>query len=74
MRQRFRKPSPAFSGVRPYWSSPTGCATVEAADKIIVLSGGQVAEEGSPSDLMSRNGLFHHMVELQKQSAGWKLR
>ena len=48
--------------------------TVEAADKIIVLSGGQVAEEGSPSDLMSRNGLFRHMVELQKQSAGWKLR
>jgi len=48
--------------------------TVEAADKIIVLSGGQVAEEGSPSDLMSRNGLFRHMVELQKQSSGWRLR
>ena len=48
--------------------------TVEAADKIVVLSGGQVAEKGSPSDLMNRNGLFRHMVELQRQSAGWRLK
>lgn len=48
--------------------------TVEAADKIIVLSDGQVVEEGSPTELMSRDGLFRHMVELQRQSAGWRLK
>lgn len=48
--------------------------TVEAADKIIVLSEGQVAEEGSPAELMSQNGLFHRMVELQRQSSGWSLK
>ena len=48
--------------------------TVVAADKIIVLSDGQVVEEGAPTELMSRDGLFRHMVELQRQSAGWRLK
>ena len=48
--------------------------TVEAADKIIVLKEGRVAEEGTPADLMKKGGLFERMVELQKQSAGWKLK
>ena len=47
--------------------------TVEAADKIVVLADGSVAEQGSPSELMAKRGLFHRMVELQRQSAGWKL-
>ncbi len=47
--------------------------TVESADKIVVLSDGHVAEEGTPDELLSRDGLFRHMVELQRQSAGWKL-
>ena len=48
--------------------------TVEAADHIIVLSDGQVAEEGSPAELMNQNGLFCRMVELQRQSLGWRLK
>ena len=47
--------------------------TVEAADKIVVLADGRVAEQGSPSELMAKRGLFRRMVELQRQSAGWKL-
>lgn len=47
--------------------------TVEAVDKIIVLADGRVAEEGSPAELMRQGGLYRHMVELQRQSAGWKL-
>ena len=47
--------------------------TVEAADKIIVLAGGRVAEAGAPSELLEQGGLFRRMVELQRQSAGWKL-
>ena len=48
--------------------------TVEAADKIVVLAGGRVAEEGAPTQLMEKGGLYHRMVELQRQSAGWKLK
>ena len=47
--------------------------TVEAADKIIVLADGRVAEEGTPAELMDKNGLYRRMVELQRQSSAWKL-
>ena len=47
--------------------------TVEAADKIVVLADGRVAEEGTPAELMAQNGLYRRMVELQRQSAGWRL-
>lgn len=47
--------------------------TVEAADKIVVLADGRVAEEGTPAELMDKNGLYRRMVELQRQSTGWRL-
>ena len=47
--------------------------TVQAADKIVVLADGRVAEQGAPAALMARGGLFRHMVELQQQSADWRL-
>lgn len=47
--------------------------TVEAADKIVVLADGRIAEEGTPAELMDKNSLYRHMVELQRQSAGWRL-
>ena len=47
--------------------------TVEAADKIVVLADGKAAEQGSPTELMEKGGLFRRMVELQRQSASWKL-
>lgn len=47
--------------------------TVEAADKIVVLADGKVAEDGSPQELMEKGGLFRRMVELQRQSAKWQL-
>ena len=47
--------------------------TVEAADKIVVLAGGRVAEEGAPAQLMASGGLFCRMAELQRQSAQWQL-
>ncbi len=47
--------------------------TVEAADKVVVLEGGRVVEQGAPSDLMAREGLFARMVGLQRQSAEWAL-
>ena len=47
--------------------------TVEAADRIIVLAEGRVAEEGTPAELMDKNGLYRRMVELQRQSSAWQL-
>ena len=47
--------------------------TVQAADKIVVLDGGRVAEQGSPAELLARGGLFARMVHLQTESASWAL-
>ena len=48
--------------------------TVEAADKIVVLADGRVAEEGSPSELIAKeNSLFRRMTQLQNDSAGWSI-
>lgn len=46
--------------------------TVEAADKVVVLVDGQVAEEGNPEELLKKpDGFFKRMAELQSDSAGW---
>jgi len=42
--------------------------TVENADKIVVLSGGTVAEMGTPEELVKQNGTFAQMVRLQNES------
>ena len=47
--------------------------TVAGADHIVVLENGPVAEQGTPAELMERGGLYRRMVELQSESARWKL-
>ena len=48
--------------------------TVEAADKIVVLKDGKVAEQGSPKELYANeNGIFRRMADLQAKSAEWSV-
>ncbi|MDD4849967.1 MAG: ABC transporter ATP-binding protein [Gemmiger sp.] len=47
--------------------------TVANADKIVVLQGGVVAEQGSPAALDATGKIYPHMKEIQQQSAAWKL-
>ena len=47
--------------------------TVAGADHIVVLENGRAVQQGSPSELMEQGGLYRHMVELQSESARWKL-
>ena len=48
--------------------------TVEAADKIIVLKDGRVAEEGSPNALRNKkDSLFAQMLRLQTAEAAWSV-
>lgn len=47
--------------------------TVMAADHVVVLDGERVAEQGSPVELLARDGLFARMVRLQTESADWAL-
>ena len=45
--------------------------TVTGADKIVVLSDGVVAEQGSPKELLSKDGIFKRMSDLQMESQEW---
>ena len=47
--------------------------TVAGADQVVVLSGGIVAEQGSPAELYARKGLYTHMVDLQSASRNWTI-
>ena len=47
--------------------------TVAGADKIVVLDGGTVAEQGTPDSLIQKKGIYARMVQLQTQSQDWKL-
>ena len=47
--------------------------TVAGANHIVVLENGRVAQQGSPAQLMAEGGLYRHIVELQNESAQWKL-
>lgn len=47
--------------------------TVAGADKIVVLSEGCVAEEGTPDELYRKDGIYSHMVKIQNESQNWVL-
>ena len=47
--------------------------TIAGANQIVVLSGGVVAESGTPEALLEKKGIYFHMTELQKESQSWAL-
>ena len=47
--------------------------TVAGADHIVGLEDGHVAQQGSPAELIEQGGLYRRMVELQTESARWRL-
>ncbi|SHN70491.1 ABC transporter ATP-binding protein [Desulfitobacterium chlororespirans] len=47
--------------------------SVENCDQIIVLREGRIAETGRHRELMDLNGLYRHLVELQRASAAWEV-
>ena len=47
--------------------------TVAGTDKIVVLSGGVVSQQGAPAELEAQNGIYRHMLELQQRTGAWKM-
>ena len=47
--------------------------TVAGADHIVVLEDGHVVQQPPPAELMEQGGLYRRMVELQSESAQWRL-
>ncbi|WP_296690520.1 ABC transporter ATP-binding protein [Treponema sp. UBA6852] len=46
--------------------------TVASADKIVVLKNGVVAEQGSPSELLEKGGVYSKMISTQLKASEWK--
>lgn len=42
--------------------------TITDTDKIVVLYGDYVAQQGSPEELLQQGGLFKHMAEMQNKA------
>ena len=47
--------------------------TVQDADSIVVLSNGEVAEQGTHDQLMARQELYYNMWNEYQKSVAWKL-
>ncbi len=45
-------------------------ATVQRADRIVVLDRGRIVEQGTHADLLRRRGLYRELFDLQFASAG----
>ena len=58
------------SGRLDPWACSPGCrlATVRSADRIVVMSQGAVAEQGSHAELLALGGIYASLVE--RQSGG----
>ncbi|MFC4601893.1 ABC transporter ATP-binding protein [Cohnella hongkongensis] len=48
--------------------------TIQQADKIIVLEQGRLAEEGTHAELLSRQGLYARLWQLQMNTDGWRVK
>ena len=47
--------------------------TVAGADKIVVLSDGVVAEQGTPDELLQKDGIFAQMARHQTEGQNWSI-
>lgn len=47
--------------------------TVRNADQIIVLSDGQIVQQGTHQTLISQDGIYRNFLTIRTQSAGWQI-
>ncbi|HEU4815556.1 ABC transporter ATP-binding protein [Janthinobacterium sp.] len=48
-------------------------STVAMADRIVVLDGGRVREQGTPATLRAQGGLYAHFLAQRQAAKGWRI-
>ncbi len=48
-------------------------ATIQNADQILVVDDGNIAECGTHSELIQKDGLYKKFTEIRKQAEGWRI-
>lgn len=48
-------------------------ATIQHADKILVVDGGGIAQQGTHAELMAQEGVYRRFIEIREKAEGWSI-
>jgi len=48
-------------------------ATIENADQILVVDGGNIAQQGTHAELIGQHGLYQHFILIRERAEGWAI-
>lgn len=48
-------------------------ATIENADKILVVDDGTIVQQGTHQELIGQEGVYKHFIEIREKAEGWKI-
>ncbi|MDD3253052.1 MAG: ABC transporter ATP-binding protein [Lachnospiraceae bacterium] len=48
-------------------------ATIQSADKILVVDGGGIAQQGTHDELMAQEGVYKRFIEIREKAEGWSI-
>ena len=48
-------------------------ATIQNADRILVVEDGRIAQQGTHQELMSQEGTYRNFIEIRQRAEGWQI-
>ena len=48
-------------------------ATIQNADRILVVEDGRIAQQGTHQELMSQEGTYRNFIEIRQRAEGWRI-
>ena len=48
-------------------------ATIQNADRILVVEDGRIAQQGTHQELMSQEGIYRNFIEIRQRAEGWRI-